>query len=225
MEREILAERTKAGVAAVKSKGKRLGRPRALASAIRCYAVAAFARVARQITGCSPTTSYIGELLDERRAVMEVEMVMTCSRKGPQIQFTPELGLRLRGDRKKVAKSTRFLAALSQFLISSVKSECDGECRPRPGGATIRLRYRRALTVSVDSAAAGGRGPRGGVWSPPTGGDLLAPKKSAQVLFWSQPRHCPGGSRPPGRGLKPGGVRPVIGGAAVLAGGVCRRGG
>jgi hypothetical protein len=64
-------------------------------------AVAAFARVARQITGCSPTTSYIGELLDERRAVMEVEMVMTCSRKGPQTQFTPELGLRLRGDRKR----------------------------------------------------------------------------------------------------------------------------
>ena len=55
---------------------------------MRCCAVAAFARVARQITGCSPSTSYIGELLDERGAVMEVEMVMTCSRKGPQIQFT-----------------------------------------------------------------------------------------------------------------------------------------
>ena len=84
--------------------------------------MAAFARVARQIPGCSPTTSYLGELLDERRAVMEVKMVMTCSRKGPQIQFTPELGLRLRGDRKKVAKSTRFLAALSQFFIGGVKS-------------------------------------------------------------------------------------------------------
>ena len=160
-------------------------------STIRCCAVAAFARVARQIPGCSPTTSYLGELLDERRAVMEVEMVMTCSRKGPQIQFTPELGLRLRGDRKKVAKSTRFLAALSQFLISSVKSECDGECRPRPGGATIRLRYRRALTVSVDSAAAGGRGPRGGGWSAPTEVICRRPKKPARVLFSSQPRHCP----------------------------------
>ena len=54
--------------------------------------MAAFARVARQITGCSPTTSYIAELLDERRAVMGMEMVMTCSRKGPQTQFAPELG-------------------------------------------------------------------------------------------------------------------------------------
>jgi hypothetical protein len=64
-------------------------------STIRCCAVAAFARVARQITGCSPATSYLGELLDERRAVMEVELVMTCSRKGSQTQFTPELGPRL----------------------------------------------------------------------------------------------------------------------------------
>jgi hypothetical protein len=87
---------------------------------MRCCAVAAFARVARQITGCSPTTSYLGELLDERGAVMGVEMVMTCSRKGPQHQFTPELGLRLRGERKKAAKSTGFLAALSQFYSSSV---------------------------------------------------------------------------------------------------------
>jgi hypothetical protein len=89
---------------------------------MRCCAVAAFARVARQITGCSPSTSYIGELLDERGAVMEVEMVMTCSRKGPQSHFTPELGLRLRGGRKKAATSTVFLEALSQFFISSVKS-------------------------------------------------------------------------------------------------------
>ena len=68
---------------------------------IECCAVAAFVRVARQITGCSPTTSYIGKLLDERGTVMGVEMVMTCSRKGPQTQFTPELGRRLRGDRKR----------------------------------------------------------------------------------------------------------------------------
>jgi hypothetical protein len=47
--------------------------------------------------GLSPSTSYLGELLDERRAVMGVEMVMSCSRKGPRTQFTPELGLRLSG--------------------------------------------------------------------------------------------------------------------------------
>jgi hypothetical protein len=77
---------------------------------MRCCAVAVFSRVARQITGCSPSTSYLGELLDERGAVMGVEMVMTCSRKGPQTNSTPEVGLRLRGDRKKAAKSTGFLA-------------------------------------------------------------------------------------------------------------------
>src|SRR5271169_6383355 len=27
-------------------------------------------------------------------------------------------------------------------------------------------------------------------------GDLAAPKTPARVLFWSQRRHCPGGSRP-----------------------------
>jgi hypothetical protein len=32
---------------------------------------------------------------------MGVEMVMTCFQKGPQTQFTPELGLRLWGDRKR----------------------------------------------------------------------------------------------------------------------------
>jgi hypothetical protein len=68
---------------------------------LRRGAVAAFVRVARQITGCSPTTSYLGEVLDEHRAVMEVEMVMTCFQKGPQTQFTPAFGLRLRSDRKR----------------------------------------------------------------------------------------------------------------------------
>ena len=51
---------------------------------IEC-AAAAFARVARQITGCTPTTSYIDELPDERTAVMERELVMVCSGKGPAI--------------------------------------------------------------------------------------------------------------------------------------------
>jgi hypothetical protein len=102
------------------------------------------ARVARQITGCTPTTSYIDELLDERTAVMETEMVMVCSRKRPAnpnvCPFTPELGVR----RRVTGKG----GEIDSFHLASVKPECDGECRPRPGMATTRLRYRRALNVS-----------------------------------------------------------------------------
>jgi hypothetical protein len=46
---------------------------------IEC-AAAAFARVARQITGCTPTSSHI----DERTAVVEVGMVVAGSRKRPR---------------------------------------------------------------------------------------------------------------------------------------------
>jgi hypothetical protein len=85
-------------------------------SALSCGQYAAKSRIGRTAEDRSPSTSYIGELLDERGAVMEVEMVMTCSRKGPQSHFTPELGLRLRGGRKKAPTSTVFLAVLSQFF-------------------------------------------------------------------------------------------------------------
>jgi hypothetical protein len=59
---------------------------------------------------------------------MGVEMVMTCSWEGPQTQFTPELGLRLRGDRKKAAKSTGFLAALSQFSLAALNQQVPNKC-------------------------------------------------------------------------------------------------
>jgi hypothetical protein len=138
--------------------------------------------------GCSPTTSYLGELLDERRAVMEVKMVMTCSRKGPQTQFTPEFVLRLWGDRKTVAKSTGFLAALSQ----QVPNKCwtaTGWGDHAPAIPTNN--------VTVDSAAAGGRGPRGGGGSAPTEGDLPTAEKA-----------CTGAILIPASALPPGGSRP-----------------
>jgi hypothetical protein len=54
---------------------------------------------------------------------MEVEMVMTCSRKGPQTPIHTGIGPATFGvTGNKVAKSTGFLAALSQFFISGVKS-------------------------------------------------------------------------------------------------------
>jgi len=112
---------------------------------------------------------------------MEVEMVMVCSREGaanPNIgPFTPELGVRLRGDRKKAAKSTVFISdvksgfinsvksvfinpALSQFSLAVLSQKVTVNAGRDRGGATTRLRYRRALNVSVSvvSAAQGGRG-------------------------------------------------------------------
>jgi hypothetical protein len=134
-------------------------------STIRCCAVAAFARVARQIPGCSPTTSYLGELLDERRAVMEVEMVMTCSRKGPQTQFTPEFVLRLWGDRKTVAKSTGFLAALSQFSLAALSQQVPNKCWAATGwgdrAPAIPTSTQRQLRAAAARAGASGQRPRG----------------------------------------------------------------
>ena len=79
--------------------------------------------------------------------------------------------------------------------------------------------------VSVDSAAAGGRGPRGGGGSAPTAGDLPTAETACTGAVLVPASALPGRIPAPGRGLQPGGVRPVIGGAAGLAEGVCRRGG
>jgi len=102
---------------------------------------------------------------------------------------------------------------------SSVKLECDGECWGATGWGDHTTRYRRAPNVSVDSAAAGARDPRGRLVSAHRG-QLLAPKEPARVLFWSQRRHRPAS----GQGLKPRGMT-ADRAAAILAGGVFRRGG
>jgi hypothetical protein len=147
---------------------------------------------------------------------MGVEMVITCSRKGLRTIFTPELGLRLWGDRKKAAKSTGFLAPLSQFFICSVKAATRWGDHAPPIPANTN--------VTVDSAAAGSRGPRGGVWSAPTGSSAVAENACAGAVLVAASA-LPGRIPAPWPGTPARGVRPVIGGAAVLAGGVFRRGG
>ena len=94
---------------------------------IEC-AAAAFTRVARQITGCTPTASYI----DERTAVVEVGMVMAGSRKGHANPSICPFTLRQRLDRKEAAKSTVFLAALSQFSLAALSQSVTVNARPRP---------------------------------------------------------------------------------------------
>src|SRR5580693_3533856 len=101
---------------------------------------------------------------------MGVEMVVTCSRKGSRTHFTPELGLRFSGWPQKAAKSTVFLAALSQLFISGVKSACDGACRPRPGWGD----HPPAIPAGTQRRLRAGRDPRGGVWSAPTGSSAVA---------------------------------------------------
>jgi hypothetical protein len=85
-------------------------------------------------------------------------------------------------------------------------------------------RPRACDTDEHSTSDAGGRGPRGGVWSAPKGSSAVAEKACADAVLVPVSA-LPGRIWAPGRGLKPGGVRPVIGGAAVLAGGVFLRGG
>jgi hypothetical protein len=85
-------------------------------------------------------------------------------------------------------------------------------------------RPRACDTDEHSTSAAGGRGPRGGVWSAPTGASAVA-ENACTVAVLVPASAPPGRIWAPGRGLKPGGVRPVIGSAAVLGGGVFRRGG
>jgi hypothetical protein len=91
-------------------------------------------------------------------------------------------------------KSVFYLQCFTS-VFAVFTSECDGECRPRPGGAIICLRYRRALNVSVDSAAAGGRGPRGGVWSAPTGVICCSRNRLRGCCSGRSLGRCRGGSR------------------------------
>src|ERR1700677_451744 len=86
---------------------------------------------------------------------------------------------------------------------NSVRLECDGECWAATGWGDHTIRYRRAPNVSVDSAAAGACDPRGRLVSAHWG-QLLAPKKPAQVLFWSRRRRRPAYPGP-GQGLTPSG--------------------
>jgi hypothetical protein len=85
--------------------------------------------------------------------------------------FTPELGYDY-GLTGKGGKVNSFL--------SSVKSECGGECSTATGAATTGLRYRLALKrrcqVSVDSHSSERPGWTRGDWSSPTGPSAVAEK-------------------------------------------------
>jgi hypothetical protein len=147
---------------------------RGLVGIIEC-AAAAFARAARQITGCTPTASYI----DERTAVVEVGMVMAGPRKGHANPSICPFTLRQRLDRKEAAVNG-FLSGVKSVFISGVKSECDGECSTATRAATTGLRYRPALKrrcqVSVDSHSSERPRWARGVWSSPTGPSAVAEK-------------------------------------------------
>jgi hypothetical protein len=149
---------------------------------IEC-AAAAFARVWFGLSPAAhPTTSYLDALRDERTVVMangSGDGLLPEGASNPNMgPFTPKLGVRLRGDRKGGKVDGFPLAALSQHATVNAG--------PRPGGAAARLRYRRALNVSC-----GWPRPARGRLVSAHRGDLPAPKKSARVLFSSQPRHCP----------------------------------
>jgi len=185
-------------------------------------------RVARQITGRTPTTSLHRQTARRTHGGNgngNDDGLLPEGPANPNIgPFAPELGVR-HGVTGKGGKVDGFNNSVkSVFIINSVKSECDGECWPRPSGATTGLRYRLALNVSVDSAAAGGRDPRGRLVTA-HGGPCVGAEKACTGAVLVAASALPGPIPAPSRGLKPiwGSTRDR--GAAVLAGGVFRRGG
>ena len=98
------------------------------------------------------------------------------------------------------------LAALSQFSLAALSQNATVNAGRDRGGATTRLRYRRALNVSVDSATPGGRDPRGRLVTP-TGSSAGAEKACAGAVLVAA-RALPGLSRPHRRGIKPLGYDP-----------------
>jgi hypothetical protein len=163
--------------------------------------------VAQQIAGCAPTPVTSSNCSTSAQRWRQSKCWWFAPGSGEQSRhspFTPELECTTPGQRGTVAKSTVFINSVNLPCLIAVLSEnATMNAGPRPGGATTRLDTGEHQTsVSIPQLRAR-RDPRERLVSAHRG-QLLAPKRPARVLFWSQRRHRPAYPRP-GQGLKPSG--------------------